>query len=118
MTALNLNMRGAPIPRVSGDAGQCFSVKVEQMGGAKFEGLALRVDECLNHLNNRIELPEAVQRLLPRERIWISDDLGLEGTAMPGRIQHYRETEPDLNTSACSSTISRVMRSFSIWVFP
>jgi hypothetical protein len=65
LTALNLNMRGAPVPSVTGNACQCLAVKVKEMRRAKFERLALRVEKSFDHLDDCIELPEAIQGFLP-----------------------------------------------------
>ena len=75
--ALNFNVRRAPISSITRDSSQSLAMKMEQMGWAKFKWLALRVDECFNHLYNRIELPESVQGFLPCQRIRICNDLGL-----------------------------------------
>ncbi len=60
LAAPDLNIRRAPIPCIPRDPSQSLPVKRQKMRGAEFEWLSGRVDERLDHSNDKVELPEPV----------------------------------------------------------
>lgn len=77
-----------------------------------------RIKERVDHLSYEIVLLETVRNFKFCDKNRIGDNLSFVGFAVPSVVRHYRTGSAVLRISSCSSTISRVIRSFSILVFP
>ena len=92
-------------------------MKMLQMGWPKLER-AVGVEKAFDHLHDSLKLPETILNFRLRYKLRVADQFGLKSLAVPNLVGHYRLSASVFRSSSCSSTISRVMRSFSIFVLP
>ena len=114
---LNLNSRWTPVSCISGKTQQGDAMKVLEVGKSKPER-PFRVQEALNHLLDKLELLQPVLNFLFGSEFGVTDQLSFKRLTMPNFVRHQRVCAADWSSSSCASTISRVTRSFSIFVLP
>lgn len=76
------------------------------------------MEVVLHHIDDCPKLSDAIFAFDPTTFDRIGNDLSLRRKTVPRLITHYRPLISALIRSSASSIISRVMRSFSIFVFP
>jgi hypothetical protein len=112
----NLDLGRPPVSGVLADAGQCHAVKMQQVGGSKLEW-PIRLKKCFNHFYDDPILRKRILRFPPRKRLWILDDLRFRSATVTV-FRHHCARSSAFAASSNSSTISRVIRSFSILALP
>ena len=88
-----------------------------QMGWPELEW-TFRIKKAFDHLHNGFKLPETIRSFGLCNEFRITNQFSLKRFAVTNLIIHQRLNASAFRSSSCSLTISRVMRSFSIFVFP
>ena len=115
LAAADLYPGGGKVPGVRAEPFEGDAMKVQQLGGSKLE-LPLRIGEVFDQFDDRIELLQAVPGFYSCSLVGVGNQFGIESLAMPVLFLDSFFGSP--SDSASRSTVSRVMRGFSIFVFP
>jgi hypothetical protein len=115
-TAFNRNTTGAEVSRVRADSSERLTLQTQDKRRAKLKRSAIQ--RSVNCTYSGIVLPEAISGFRSSLLPGIGNQLRFERTAISPFALITCHLFSLANFSASRSTISRVISSFSKWVFP